>query len=82
MFTAARAGISDIRQKEGHLLFTLYTMDFAAVSASCGDGAMKGKLLFSAGKIPMLTARLKPGEDPLALAETVAKLYGSAQTQA
>ncbi len=77
---ASRAGIADIRQKEGHLLFTLYTMDFAAISAACGDGSMKGKLMFSAGRTPMLTARLKAGEDPLRLAEKVTALYAAGRT--
>ncbi len=72
---ASKAGISDIRQKEGHLLLTLRTVDFAAVSAACGDKSMKGTLMFSAGKIPMLTARLRSGDDPLRLAEKVVSLY-------
>jgi len=71
---ASQRGISDIRQKDGHLLFTLYTVDFSAISAACAHRSMKGKLLFSAGKLPMLTARLASGEDPLRLAEQVVEL--------
>jgi len=78
--SASRAGIADIRQKDGHLLFTLYTMDFAAISAACGDSSMKGKLMFSAGRTPMLTARLKAGEDPLRLAEKITALYAAGRT--
>jgi len=74
---ASRSGISDIKQKEGAVLFTLFTMDFEAIAKACGDGRMKGKLMFSAGKIPMLTARLKAGEDPLKLARLVVEIYGA-----
>ena len=76
---ASRAGISDIRQKEGAVLMTLYTMDFAAISAACGDKSMKGKLMFSAGRTPMLTVRLASGEDPLKLSKKVVELYGGAR---
>ena len=74
---ASRAGVCDIRQKEGAVLLTLYTMDFQAISAACGDKSMKGKLLFSAGRTPMLTARLAKGEDPLKLAQAVVRLYAA-----
>ena len=72
---AARAGISDIRQKDGAVLLTLWNTDFEAVSAACADPKMRGKLLFSAGRTPMLTARLAKGEDPLKLAQLVVRLY-------
>ena len=73
---ASRAGISDIRQKDGAVLMTLWRVDFNAVADACGDEKMRGKLMFSAGKVPMLTARLAKGEDPLKLAAFVVKLYG------
>ena len=44
-------------------------------SAACGDPSMRGKLLFSAGKTPLLTARLAQGEDPLRLARAVVRVY-------
>ena len=74
---ASRAGVCDIRQKEGAVLLTLYTMDFQAISAACGHKSMKGKLLFSAGRTPMLTARLVKDEDPLKLAQAVVRLYAA-----
>ena len=78
---ASRAGMCDIRQKEGTILFTLYTVNFSAVADACGHKSMKGKLMFSAGRTPMLTARLASGEDPLKLAAAVVKLYGKSQNR-
>ena len=72
---AARAGICEIKQRENNILLIPYAADLEAVSAACGDPSMRGKLLFSAGKTPLLTARLAQGEDPLRLARAVVRVY-------
>ncbi|MBQ7255147.1 MAG: transcription-repair coupling factor [Oscillospiraceae bacterium] len=76
---ASRAQISEIRQRDGCLWLTPYIMDFAAISAVCNQKGLRGKLSFSAGKTPMLCAKLADGEDPLKLAQTVVRAYASAQ---
>ncbi len=74
---AADAGISDISQKSGSLLFTLGNLDFEAVSYICSDKSLKGRVLFSAGEKPYLSLRLVKGEDPLTAAtQFVAKYSG------
>ncbi len=65
---AARAGVADISQKNGSILFRLRALDLAAVSALCADEALRGRVLFSAGNTPMLTCRLQPKDDPLKMA--------------
>ena len=62
---AAAAGITEIAQKDGKLLFSLAQLDFRAVSGVCAEPAWKGRVFFSAGNTPMLTYRLARGEDPL-----------------
>ncbi|MDO4845230.1 MAG: transcription-repair coupling factor [Oscillospiraceae bacterium] len=74
---AARAGICEVKQRESVILLTPYAADLEAVSAACGDPSMRGKLLFSAGKTPLLTARLAKGEDPLRLARAVVRVYAA-----
>ena len=74
---AARAGICEVKQRENAVLLTPYAADLEAVSAACADPSMRGKLLFSAGKTPLLTARLAQGEDPLRLARAVVRVYAS-----
>ena len=51
------AGIDDISQKAGCLLFSLPKFDLAAVSALCG-GKYKSRMLFAAGDKPYLSLRL------------------------
>ena len=65
---AARAGVADISQKNGSILFRLRALNLAAVSALCADEALRGRVLFSAGNTPMLTCRLQPKDDPLKMA--------------
>ena len=56
---AAAAGITEITQKDGAILLSLATMDFAAISACCAEAQFKGRIFFSAGKVPMLSVKLK-----------------------
>ena len=78
---AAAAGITEITQKDGTVLLSLATMDFAAISACCAEAAFKGRIFFSAGKTPMLSVKLKKGEDPLKLATQLVGIYASLRAQ-
>jgi len=46
------------------------------VSTVCAEAEYKGRIFFSAGEKPMLSLRLKKGEDPLKATETMVKRYG------
>ena len=72
---AASAGITEITQKDAVISFTLATMDFSAISAVCGEAAYRSRLMFSAGKAPTLTLKLKKGEDALKASEELVKRY-------
>ncbi|MCI8538364.1 MAG: transcription-repair coupling factor [Oscillospiraceae bacterium] len=72
---AARCGISDIGQKGGCLNFTLSQFDLRQISALCGAEKYKGRILFSAGENPMLSLRLKKGEDVLRLGQELLNAY-------
>ena len=74
---AAALGFSDITQKGQTLIFTLRTIDFAAVSGICADNTLKKRVLFSAGDTPRLTLKLMNGEDPLKIAEHFVKKFAS-----
>ncbi|OUQ76895.1 transcription-repair coupling factor [Flavonifractor sp. An100] len=74
---AAGAGITDIDQKNGSLLFTVPSFDLRQVSELCGGSKYKGRLLFSAGEKPYLSLKLKKGEDALRAARTLVKDYAS-----
>ena len=66
----AKAGIREIAQKDGKILFTFAQLDLQAVSAICADAQLKGRVLFSAGADPMLTLRMAKGDDPLKLCQS------------
>ena len=74
---AARAGITDIDQRNGCLLLTIPQFDLRQVSLLCGDRKYKGRLLFSAGELPYLSLRLKQGEDALRAARTLVADYAA-----
>ena len=74
---AAGAGITDIDQKNGSLLFTIPAFDLRQVSALCGGEKYKGRLLFSAGEKPYLSLKLKKGEDALRAARTLVRDYAA-----
>ena len=63
---AQQAGIQDIRQKAGDVLFTLVNLNFEAVSALCADPDYKNRLTFVAtAKQPTLRLKLAAGVDSL-----------------
>ena len=78
---AAAAGITEITQKDGAVLLSLSTMDFAAISACCAEAQFKGRIFFSAGKVPMLSVKLKKVEDPLKLATQLVGVYAALRAQ-
>ena len=77
---AAAAGIIEITQRSGQLLFTLESLDFAAVSGVCAEPAFQGKVYFSAGSIPRLSWKLRGQEDPLKSAQEFVARYASFRT--
>ena len=62
---AAKAGVSDITQKQDTLRFTLAVFHPEALVKVCGLAKYKFRLTLSAGETPMLTLKLKPGADVL-----------------
>ena len=63
---AQQAGIQDIRQKAGDVLFTLTNLNFEAVSLLCADPDYKNRLMFVAtAKQPTLRLKLVSGIDSL-----------------
>ena len=63
---AQQAGIQDIRQKAGDVLFTLTNLNFEAVSAMCAEPTYKNRLQFVAtAKQPTLRLKLASGVDSL-----------------
>ena len=70
---AAKAGVSDISQKKDMLKFTLAIFRPEALVAVCGQAKYKYRLTIAAGDTPALTLKLKPGEDVLATALTLAE---------
>ena len=72
---AAACGITDISQKGSSILFTLSACDLEIISALAGS--LEGRLLFSPGDKPLLTLRLRKGEDPLRQADRVVRAWGS-----
>jgi len=63
--SAARAGISDISQKERQLRFVIARFDAEAVAAVCGSAKYRRRLVVNAGEIPALTLTLAPKEQVL-----------------
>ncbi len=78
---AAAAGITEITQKDGAVFLSLATMDFAAISGCCAEAQFKGRIFFSAGKVPMLSVKLKKGEDPLKFATQLVGVYAALRAQ-
>ena len=63
---AREAGVKDIRQKSGDVLFTLVNLNFEAVTALCADPDYKQRVTFLANtKEPTLRLKLASGVDSL-----------------
>ncbi len=73
---ARKAGICDIRQKAGDILFTLTNLDFEAVTVLCSDPDYKARLQFVAtAKEPTLRLKLSAGVDSLRQAKIFVERY-------
>ena len=73
---ARAAGIKDIRQKAGDVLFTMTALDFEAVSRACADPDYKNRLTFVAtAKEPTLRLKLSSGVDSLKQSKTFIERY-------
>ncbi len=73
---ARQAGIKDIRQKAGDVLFTLTGLDFESVSAICADADYKNRLTFVAtAKEPTLRLKLSSGVDSLKQSKVFVERY-------
>ncbi len=77
---ASAAGICKIEQKGDTVTVTTEILDFPAVSAVCAEKAYKGRVFFSAGEKPMLSLRLKKGEDPLKMTQSLVQRYAAARS--
>ena len=74
---ARKAGIKDIRQKAGDVLFTMTSLNFEAVSAVCADPDYKNRLVFVAtAKEPTLRLKLASGVDSLKQSKVFIERYG------
>ena len=75
---AREAGIQDIRQKAGDVLFTLSNLHFEAVSSLCSDPDYKSRLTFLANtKEPTLRLKLSSGVDSLKQSKVFVDKYRS-----
>ena len=73
---ARQAGIKDIRQKAGDVLFTLTSLNFEAVSALCAEPDYKTRVLFVAtAKEPTLRLKLSSGVDSLKQSKVFIERY-------
>ena len=68
---AAQAGVTDIAQKKGQLVFTLDQFDLERFSALCADPKFKDRLLLIPGDVPRFTLRLRSGDEPLRTAQAL-----------
>ena len=76
---AAEAGITDIAQKQGQLVFTLARFSLEQFSALCAIDRYQNRLLLTPGKVPRFTFRLKKGEDALRAARQVVDDFAGAE---
>ena len=73
---AQQAGIQDIRQKAGDVLFTLTELDFEAVTRLCGDPDYRSRVQFVAtAKLPTLRLKLSSGVDSLKQSKVFVQKY-------
>ncbi|MBQ9167888.1 MAG: transcription-repair coupling factor [Oscillospiraceae bacterium] len=73
---ARQLGIQDIRQKAGDIIFTLFNLNFEAVSALCADADYKNRVQFVAtAKQPTLRLKLASGSDSLRQSKVFIERY-------
>ena len=75
---AREVGIKDIRQKAGDVMFTLFNLNFEAVSALCAHPDYKLRVTFLANaKEPTLRLKLSAGVDSLKQSKVFIDRYRS-----
>ena len=79
---AAEAGITDIAQKNGQLIFTLEQFRLEPFSLLCGGERYRNRLLLIPGDVPRFTLRLRKGDDPLRCAQNLVEDYARAYGEA
>ena len=73
---ARQAGICDIRQKQGDVLFTMTSLDFEAVTKLCADPDYNKRVTFVAtAKEPTLRLKLASGVDSLKQSKVFVQRY-------
>ena len=78
---ASAVGISKLEQKGDTVYVTMETFDFPAVSSVCAEPTYKNRIFFAANsEKPMLSLKLKKGEDPLKMTEELVKRYRIAKS--
>jgi len=78
---ASAAGISKLEQKGDTIYMTMETFDFPAVSSVCAEPTYHNRIFFAANsEKPLLTLKLKKGEDPLKMTEELVKRYRVAKS--
>ena len=71
--SAARAGISDISQKERQVKFVIADFDAGAIAALVTSAKYRRRLVVNAGDVPALTLTLQPKEPVLETALALAE---------
>ena len=78
---AASVGVSKIEQKDDTISITLETLDFPAISAVMAEPVYHKRIFFVANsEKPMVSLKLKKGEDPLKMTEELVKRYRIAKS--
>ena len=62
---ASAVGITDITQRKDTLRFTLTVLEVERVVKVCGLKKYRQRLVLSAGNVPAVTLKLRPGQDSL-----------------
>ena len=77
-----RTGVFDTpSMKVGDCVQQVGTDDVKVVGCGSAEAQFKGRIFFSAGKVPMLSVKLKKGEDALKLATQLVGTYAAMRAQ-
>ncbi len=79
---AAEAGITELSQKAGRLLFKLADFDMAVISTLYSLEEFRGKLKVEAGSTPCVSLKLAPGADVIRQAVKFIRSYRRTQGKA
>ena len=74
---ASQAGVTDIAQKKGQLVFTLDQFNLEQFSALCADPKFKDRLLLIPGDVPRFILRLRSGDEPLRTAQALISAFSA-----